>query len=258
MYDNRKKKMKYIILSKISSLLLLIATSALSVAQSTLGLDPGSMHELFIKKIPTLEALIDSTCKNSPILKSQQSYIDINELRLKISKKEWVRNINIESSFQYGRFGNILLNPDSEDPLANSVLSTNKQTRYSTGLSLKLPISEIVSRKQEMKIGEQTLEQNKFEKERLIEELRKLVIIQYNDLVLKHKILIISNSNLQSQNLQLKMIEKEFAINKVNIEEVARIKEIQSKSEIEFETAKSEFNTSFQLLQEITGVKFNL
>jgi len=54
------------------------------------------------------------------------------------------------------------------------------------------------------------------------------------------------------------MIEKEFAINKVNIEEVARIKEIQSKSEIEFETAKSEFNTSFQLLQEITGVKFNL
>lgn len=155
-------------------------------------------------------------------------------------------------------FGNILLNPDAEDPLANSVLSTNKQTRYSTGLSLKLPISEILSWKQEMKIGEQTLEQTKYEKERLVEKLRKLMIIQYNDLILRHKILIISNNNLQSHNLQLNMIEKEFAINKVNIGEVARIKEMQSKSEIEFETAKSEFNTSFQLLQEITGVKFNL
>ena len=54
------------------------------------------------------------------------------------------------------------------------------------------------------------------------------------------------------------MTEKEFTNNKVDIVELARIREMQSKSEIEFETAKSEFNTSFQLLQEITGVKFNL
>lgn len=244
--------------SKIGYLILLIGISMFSVAQTTEVTDIGTANEQFRKKIPSLEALIDSTCKNSPILKSQQSNIDINELRLKISKNEWIKNINIESSFQYGMFGNILLNPDAEDPLANSVLSTNKQTRYSTGLSIKLPISEIVSRRHEIRIGEETVEQTKLEKEKLTEELRKLVIIQYNDLILKHKILLISNNNLQSQNLQLTMTEKEFTNNKVNIGEVARIREMQSKSEIEFETAKSAFNTSFQLLQEITGVKFNL
>jgi outer membrane protein TolC len=214
--------------------------------------------EEFRKKIPTLEALIDSTCKNSPILKSQQGNIDINQLRLKITKNEWIKNINIESSIQYGMFGNILLNPDAVDPLANSVLSTNKQTRYSTGLSIKLPISEILSRKHEIKIGEESLTQTRLEKEKLIEELRKLVIIQYNDLILKQKILVIVNNNLQSQNLQLAMTEKEFLNNKVDIVELARIREMQSKSEIEFETAKSAFITSFQLLQEITGVKLNL
>jgi len=190
-------------------------------------------------------------------LKSQQANIDINELRLKISKNEWIKNINIESSFQYGMFGNVLLNPDSENPLSNSILTTNKQTRYSTGLSVKLPISEILSRRHEIKIGKESLEQTKLEKEKLTEELRKLVIIQYNDLILKHKILLINNNNLQSQNLQLTMTEKEFMNNKVNVGELARSKELQSKSEIEFETAKSAFNTSYQLLQEITGVKFN-
>ena len=250
--------MRLNLLSKIVSLILFTGITIFSVAQTDDMNDIGLASELFRKKIPGMEALIDSTCKNSPILLSQQANIDINELRLKITKNEWVKNINIESSFQYGMFGNILLNPDAEDPLANSVLSTNKQTRYSTGVSLKLPISEIISRKHEIRIGQEMVDQTRYEKEKLSEELRKLVIIQYNDLILKHKILLISNNNLQSQNLQLNMTEKEFTNNKVDIVELARIREMQSKSVIEFETAKSEFNTSFQLLQEITGVKFNL
>ena len=250
--------MRLNLLSKIISLILFSGITLFSVAQTDNMNDIGLASEIFRKKIPSMGALIDSTCNNSPTLLSQQANIDINELRLKITKNEWVKNINIESSFQYGMFGNILLNPDAEDPLANSVLSTNKQTRYSTGVSLKLPISEIISRKHEIRIGQEMVDQTRFEKEKLSEELRKLVIIQYNDLLLKHKILLISNNNLQSQNLQLNMTEKEFTNNKVDIVELARIREMQSKSEIEFETAKSEFNTSFQLLQEITGVKFNL
>ena len=250
--------MRLNLLSKIVSLILFTGITIFSVAQTDDMNDIELASELFRKKIPSMEALIDSTCKNSPILLSQQANVDINELRLKISKTAWIKNINIESSFQYGMFGNILLNPDAEDPLANSVLSTNKQTRYSTGVSLKLPISEIISRKHEIRIGQEMVDQTRYEKEKLSEELRKLVIIQYNDLILKHKILLISNNNLQSQNLQLNMTEKEFTNNKVDIVELARIREMQSKSEIEFETAKSEFNTSFQLLQEITGVKFNL
>ena len=250
--------MRLNLLSKIISLILFSGITLFSVAQTDNMNDIGLASEIFRKKIPSMGALIDSTCKNSPILLSQQANVDINELRLKISKTAWIKNINIESSFQYGMFGNILLNPDAEDPLANSVLSTNKQTRYSTGVSLKLPISEIISRKHEIRIGQEMVDQTRFEKEKLSEELRKLVIIQYNDLILKHKILLISNNNLQSQNLQLNMTEKEFTNNKVDIMELARIREMQSKSEIEFETAKTAFNTSYQLLQEITGVKFNL
>ncbi|HZL12496.1 MAG TPA: TolC family protein [Prolixibacteraceae bacterium] len=244
-------------LYKLGFVFLFSGISVLSVAQTTDSSEAEWTHEDFRKKIPSLESLIDSACINSPILKSQQASIDINQLRLKITKNEWIRNISIESSYQYGMFGNVLLNPDSTDPLANSVLTTNKQTRYSTGLSIKLPISEIISRKHQIQIGEETLQQTELEKEKLTEELRKLVIIQYNDLMLKHKILLISNNNLQSQNLQLQMTEKEFLNNKVNVSEFARIREMQTKSEIEFETAKSAFNTSFQILQEITEVKFN-
>ncbi len=244
-------------LKKAGFVLLFLGINVLSFAQTQEISAINVSQEEFRNKIPTLEALIDSTCINSPILKSQQANIDINLLRLKITKNDWVKNINIESSFQYGMFGNILLSPDANDPLANSVLSTNKQTRYSTGLSVKLPISEILSRKHEIKISEESLEQTRLEKEKLAEELRKLVIIQYNDLMLKHKILLISNNNLQTQNLQLLMNEKEFLNNKVDVGELARIREMQSSSEIEFETAKTAFNTSFQLLQEITRVKFN-
>ena len=239
-------------------LILLGGFQRFSMAQSVDSSTIESMHAEFKKKIPTLEMLIDTTCANSPILKSQQANIDINQLRLKITKNEWIKNINIESSVQYGMFGNILLNSDAVDPLANSVLTTNKQTRYSTGLSIKLPISEILSRKHEIKIGEESLVQTRMEKEKLTEELRKLIIIQYNDLMLKHKVLLIINNNLLSQNLQLLMTEKEFLNNKVDIGELARIREMQSKSQIEYETAKTAFNTSYQLLQEITGIKFNL
>ena len=239
-------------------MLLFLGISILTMGQTDESSAIKTTHDEFRKKLPSLDALIDSTCLNSPILKSQQTAIDINQLRLKITKNDWIKNINIESSYEYGMFGNILLNQNATDPLSSSVLTTDKQTRYSAGFSLKLPIAEILSRKREIKIGEVTVEQTKLEKEKLVEELRKLVIVQYNDLMLKHTILLITNNNLQSQNVQLMMTEKEFQNNKVSIGEVARIREMQSKSEIEFETAKSTFNTSFQILQEITGVKFNL
>lgn len=245
-------------LYKIGILFLYIGISVISVAQTVESSAIEAAHEEFRNKMPSLEALIDSTCKNSPIIRSQQANIDINELRLKITKNEWIKNISIESSYQYGMFGNILTNPGAVDPLANSVLTNEKQSRYSAGLSVKIPISEMLSRKHEIKIGDELVGQTKIEKEKLIEELRKLVIIQYNDLMLKHKVFLIMNNNLQSQNVQLMMTEKEFLNNKVSIMELARIREMQSKSEIEFETAKSAFNTSFQLLQEITGVNFNL
>lgn len=236
-------------------ILLFIGFPVILLAQTDSSYSIEFSEREFGNKIPSLEALIDSACKNSPILKFQQSSIDINQLQLKIAKIQWIKNISIESSYQYGMFGNILLNSSSEDPLANSVLTTNKQTRYSTGFSVKLPISEIFSRKHEIKIGEESVNQTILEKEKQTEELRKLVIMQYNELMLRQKILVIVSNNLQAQNLQLAMAEKEFLNNKIDLGELGRIKEIQSKSEIEFETAKSAFLTSFQILQEITGVK---
>lgn len=143
--------------------------------------------------------------------------------------------------------------------LLNSSISTSIQqtSRYTFGASVKLPLFDIINRKNAINAEKIKYEffQNEAESEK--QAIRKSVIESYYSLILKQKLFKIANENYIEGKIQAEMAEKQFTNGELNIYDFSRIKSTKNSYQIQYETAKTEFTLAYLLLQELTGINFN-
>ncbi|MCT4602816.1 MAG: TolC family protein, partial [Marinifilum sp.] len=99
--------------------------------------------ELIADLLLPLGAMQQMAIENSPLLKYHNSQVLISELRIQAEKRDWMNSLDFEASARYGLFDNLII---SEDLNTDASASTTEQTRYSVGLSLKIPLSKIIDR----------------------------------------------------------------------------------------------------------------
>ena len=205
--------------------------------------------------LPPLSALMDSAEINSPLLKMIDADIAIQQLRIKVEKKNWLSYIGVDGSVRYGLFDNLILKEalGIEDLAAN----TTTQTRYSVGVYFKIPFTEILNTEDE-RIAENEKVKLLHQRSNTILELRKLVILQYNNIVSSYNKLIIRTSALESRRIQDLMVDKQFKSGQIGLDEYTRQKDFFIKSKLELEENKVEFLTAIQILQETVGIKLKL
>ena len=88
--------------------------------------------------------------------------------------------------------------------------------------------------------------------------MREKVITQYNDVLLKQRLLIIKSKYLETSKINMQMAEKGFMNGTISVDDYSRVSEIASNTEADFETTKMEFMTAYMLLEETTGMRFNI
>lgn len=89
-------------------------------------------------------------------------------------------------------------------------------------------------------------------------ELRQFVIRQYNELIIKQRLLKIKAKYTETSRIHMQMVEKEFINGAITLTEYSSLSEIASRAESELESAKMDFRTAYMILEEIVGMKFNL
>jgi len=204
--------------------------------------------------IPPLNELIDAAIKHNAMVRYRNLEIASKESNLKSKRNNWTRNLGFQADTRYGTFDNF---SSSEDGQSTSFFnSTSKQFNYGVGLYMKLPIFDVVNRKTEIKQAKSELEQAKSLAESQQDETRQLVIRQYQEALLKQKLLIITSQNLGSAKVNMEMVEKEFRNGVIPIAEYVRISDMTSRIQSEYETAKSNFLLNKRLLENLVGYTF--
>ena len=89
-------------------------------------------------------------------------------------------------------------------------------------------------------------------------EARLETIRYYNSMIQAQSKMKISNQYQEYTRIQMLMADEQFRNKEIEIAEYARLKEIQIRGANDYEQFKSEFSMNYQLLQEMTGMKFNL
>lgn len=243
--------MKKIIKISLISILVLHVTSALSAQE-----EPDSVIKENTIVIPPLADLIDSAMKHNAAVRFRQLDIVAKDAGLNSEKNYWTRNIGFQADTRYGTFDNFSLNSNGFS--TSKFSTTSRQMNYGFGVYMKFPIVDMIDRKNQLKIAKVELEQAKSMEEVQREELRQLVIRQYQDVLLKQKLLNIQSLALGNARVNIDMVEKEFRSGLIQVSEYARISDIVSRVESDYEKAKTEFITAKMILEDIVGFSFSV
>ena len=224
------------------------------VAQtSELEAVPIEKHEF---EFPPLQVVIDSVIKRSAMVRFRKNNIRVKESALGTERVYWSKNLGVQADTRYGNLSNF---STSEDGASNTAaLTTAKQFNYSFGIFVKFPLFDAINRKHQIRLAKSEIEGAKNMVEFEKEELRKTVIVLYQGLIFKRKILQIKSRSLGDGRVNMQMVEKEFRNGIVPIAEYVRIVGITENNEADYAKAMSEFITAKLLLEDMAGFVFSL
>jgi len=207
--------------------------------------------------LPPLETIIDSAIVNNPNVRFRDLQIEVNESKLNTEKSLWTKNLGIQADMRYGTFDNFSTNTaEGQNP---ALLATrNIQFNYGAGAFIKFPLHDALNRKNQIRMARTEFEQAQSSSLAQRNELRQLIIKQYNDVIVKQRILKIKSKYVETNRINIEMVEKEFLNGIVSLTEYSRISGIFSTTETEYESAKMDFRTAYMILEELAGYKFNI
>ena len=207
------------------------------------------------EKLPPLEALLDSAVQNSPLIKYEQYNMEYQKCDILSAKRGWTQYLGFQADATNGTWW--YNDKDELTRLNRFYLTTSKRNDYSAGVFLRFPLFYIIDRRNDINRKKTLLEQATAQKEKQVIEVRKMVIQQYGVLLQQQNLLKISNE-YQIYFFTNENGENEFKNGEIEIVELTRQKEIQTRGALEYEQYKTNFQTAYLILQEVVGIKFNL
>jgi outer membrane protein TolC len=224
-------------------------------AEGTASFNP--LLDDITQRIPSLQDLQDSAVVHSPLLMEGQALIDQNRYKVITQKREWMRNFYIDLNASNFYYDGLTENKTNLGDI-NKVLTNQNINNALAGVSIRLPMDYFWDRGNRIKTAKKEVEKALAAKENIKLELRKSIILQYNQLIITQKVLKIANDNQISMQLQKDMGEKEFLNGQMTLYELASISEMNRRAVTDFEQARIEFYNAYMILQEIVGIRFNV
>lgn len=224
-------------------------------SQAVTTFDP--IKEDISNKLPPLAALMDSAIANNPYIRFRDLQIIVNNCKLKSNQIDWTRNIGFSADVRYGNFYNYSQNAVGgiEPP---AVATTRAETKWGGAVYFKFPVYDLVNRKNQLKMAGIEVEQAQSMAEVQRDEVRQLVIRQYNELVLKQRLLRVKSKFFETSKASMMLVEKEFINGIIPLTEYARLSEAANRTESDYEVTRMDFLTAYLILEEIVGMDFHL
>ena len=178
---------------------------------------------------PPLSDLIDSAIKYHPGIRYREYEVKVKESNLISQQNNWTRNMGVQADSRYGTFDNFSANDNGQ--FTTLLNTTNKQFNYGFGVYMKLPIYDLLNRKNQLKQAKNEVEMARSLGEVQETEIRQMVIKQYQDALLRQRLIRIKAQNLGNARVNMEIVEKEFRNGIIPVSEYARISDIVYRAE---------------------------
>lgn len=243
---NMKSRFKYSLL-----IALVLAPFFNTLAQAYSNIDTTMVN------IPTLTRLIESALQHSPLLNAKTIDKKSVEQQIAIEKKKWMDYLYIEGAGNYGMFDQLVISGyNTEGSVNTGLLSRSEQIRYYGGVSVKLPISSLTSRKNELNKNYFQLEQTNYEILELQKQIKQLVIKEYYQLIYFQESMENFFTILQTLQISSLKAENDLLNGHIDLNEFAQISSITGKAGEDYLKAKNNFYAQYHKLQNLTGIIF--
>jgi len=240
---------------KIILTVVIFSFTTLSV-KSQINTDVPTPDSLLIREeLPPLNIFIESALQKSPLLQVSDRQIAQLFEKIKMEKKSWTDFIFFDANAKYGLYNQLTVTDIGTDGSDNVGVSSNKeQLNYFVGISLRMPISKIANKHNELKILNESLEEKKNQKEEIRNQLTQLVIEEYYKLFYLHKSLKINQGMLQAFSVTQLKSERDLKSGIMSMEDYNSVLVQKGKTEDTYFKTQSEYYAQYKKLQILTGI----
>lgn len=235
------------------SLAALFIVTASQVAAQSKPADPVPAKKEI--PLPAISVLIDSALKHSGMVAYRKYDVQVKEANLVTQRNQWLRNFGVQGDTRYGTIDAFSTSGNGTTSVYSS--NTSRQFNYAIGVYIKMPVFEFANRKNIIKQAKAEIEEAKGIEKAQQEEIRQLVIKQYQDLLLRQKLLNIKSQNMGTASVNMEMVEKEFRNGVIPVAEYVRLSDMTARIQSEYEIALSDYVVSKKLLEETIGFTFS-
>lgn len=197
-------------------------------------------------QLPSLDSLIYLAIESHPTIRLNEELIGSAEARVKLAKKSWSSLLRGYLDYGYGNQAIVATGPQGGD-------LSNIANGYRAGANLSIPLSEIYTRRDRIKLQEHELAATYYKTKEMEVTITNQVIEEYNMMVTGQRLMKIRYDMLQKAQSNLAQLELEYANGTIDGTAYIRNAEIHAIAQSEYETARMNFIKSAQKLEVLIG-----
>ena len=239
------------VLTRIRLMLLFTLCVSTTYAAKDKAFSP--LEDEIIDYLPPMTQLIDSAIGNDPYVRMRNIQLFIDQCKLKSIKTEWTQHLGALAEFRYGSYDTFT---SSGGGSVTTPASNDIRWNYSTYINI--PLRSILNRKNQINQSKLEMKQSQSMLDVQREEVKKIVVRQYNDLVLKQKLLKITSKAKETLEISMQLAEKSFTNGALPMGDYAMITQNYTRAAVDFATAEVEFQNAYQLLEILCGTSLNI
>ena len=228
-------------------ILLLFAALSLNVQAQALN-----ENDMAIDRLKSLEEIMMMVLNNAPGLEVLNTSQEQTKQEIALTRKKWLRHISLTAGVNYGN-GVISDQLRNNSGIDNVAYLTRQNVTYNVGLNLRLPFTEISSRKNEIKVKQLEIKRLEYQKKDQSQLIRHEVIRRYNALKSCLKSLELMAEVVEANDIALKLAENYFKAGKLPMEQYRMAIDQRYSSVLELEKTRNEAWYCFKSLQEMAG-----
>lgn len=221
----------------------------------TLGVDDIKLDlskELLNQLVP-LDSILKLAVINNPGMKAQEALIKAGKEQIKLGRREWQNGVFVSYNQNIGN--QTLFYNTNQEPVGTQ--SQSLSTGYRLGLNINIPLYWFFARNNRISIYQQELEVRKETNEKLKQDLQRIVIGEYNNMLSTHRILLIASNSRSAARMLMDMANQQFQQADISIGDYTSIMGLASKAESDYEIARRDFYTWYEQLEILVGTRLD-
>lgn len=192
------------------------------------------------QQLPTLEVLLATAVKYSPLVKTQQAAVLKQEAEAKRSGKLWTQSLQFEVGTRYYNS----FSSEGSVPMLGS----------QSGISIRISLYDLFAQKNinDRSRYEVQEAQHRTDQQEIV--IKQSVVNVYYQATLGLRLLEIASERVQSSLAHKTLAEHEFKSGDIQLSELARIDQIVAQSKSELEKTRASYDEACRQLEVLVGV----
>ncbi|MBF9236490.1 TolC family protein [Hymenobacter sp. BT683] len=224
--------------------------TTLAFGQAKPAANEGWQSVFFDSPETTLPILTAAAIQHSAQLKAMELDKSIGKQNITLAKEAILGNLGVNTNYTYGSL--VSVGGTGLDQLA-----VRNTPRYSAGINFSLPLGQLVSRGNQIKREVLSYERTEAVRQDQENQLRQQIIPLYQNVRLARKLLTLQQEAYVNVRTNYQLAEKQFRQGQLTLQELSGNTGQLTSASMAQESARSQYDTAFMILEEVVGAKIS-